>query len=157
MLAAGSTKGQGIGKAVRHVLDRTVDGHQSQAEQKGAQRLGGSTRAADPLEQAAQGPHAQLPAPLADRTGPWQLDAGIGPDVAQSAGDPPQDVGDRQAGQQTHGNDHDNDGHHVQVSFPLFPALGLAEDLPDQGDRDDLLKDVQVQEVRELALGGYLA
>ena len=32
MLAAGSTKGQGIGQAVRHVLDRTVDGHQSQAE-----------------------------------------------------------------------------------------------------------------------------
>ncbi len=157
MLAARPTKGQRIGKGVGHVLYRAVDSHQPQAEEKGARRLFGGTWAADPFEQAAQGQHAQLLTSLAQRTGPRQLHAGIGPDVAQSAGDLLQDVSDRQAGQQAHGNDDDDDAHHVEGTFPLFPALGLAEDLADEGKRDDLLKDVQIQQMRELALRGNLA
>jgi hypothetical protein len=59
---------------------------------------------------------------------------------------------DRQAGKQTHSNDDGDDRRHVETAFALFPPLGLGQDIPDEGCRDNLLKDVQVQSVTELAL-----
>ena len=153
MLVAGPTKGQRIGKGVSHVLHRAVDGHQPQAEGKSPRRLGGGAWVADPLEQATQRPDAQLLTTLADRTGPRQAQAGLRPDVAQSLRDLVQDVRDRQAGKQAHGNDDGDDHRHIEGLFALFPALGLGEHVPDEGGRDNVLKDIQVQGVTNLLSG----
>ncbi len=157
MLAAGSAKGQRSGKGVGHVLHRAVDGHQPQAEGKGSRRLVGGTRLTDPLEQAAQGQHAQLLTTLTDGTGSRQAQAWIRPDVAQSLGDLEQDMRDRAGGKQAHGNDQSDDHRHIQGLLTLFPTLSLGEHVPDQGRWDELLKDIQVQRVRKLALRGNVA
>jgi len=157
MLVAGRPKGQGKGLGVSHPLHRTVDGHQPQAEGKGPGRLWGGTRRASALEQTAHRRDTQSLPTLADGTGSWQAQARIRPDVAQSAGQLVQDVRDRHAGQQAHGNDDGDDHRHIERLFPLFPAPSLGEHIPDEAGRDDVLKEIQLQGVRKLALWGNVA
>lgn len=157
MLVTGGSKGQRIGKGVCHLFHRAVDGHQPQAEGKGPRGLCGGTRLADALEQTAQRRDAELLTTLADGTGSWQAQARIRPDVTQSAGELVQDVGDRGGGKQAHGNDNGDDHRHVEGFFALLRALGLGEHVRDQAGRNEVLKDIQVQYVRKLALWGNVA
>src|SRR5260370_35337147 len=116
VLRTGTAKGQIIDKGIRNVLQSTINSHQPQTKAKGSRCLGRRTWLTDLLEQLEQGLHTQLLPPIAESTGSRQADIRIRHDIAQSLRHILHDMWDRQTGKQSHGNDHPNDRHHLEVT-----------------------------------------
>src|SRR5260370_26048402 len=152
----GTAKGKVIEKGNRNVMQSSINSNQPQTKAKGSRCLGRRTWLTDLLEQLAQGLHTQLLPPIGESTGSRQADVRIRPDIAQSLRHFLQDMGDRQTGKQSHGNDHPNDRHHLEVTFALFPGVTGTEHFTDQRNRKDLIKDIHMQIMTKFALGRNL-
>ncbi len=136
-----SPKGPIVLWRLTDVEELAVDGDQASTKAEGARRRRLAQRLARQPHQQAQGPHAQLPASIAQRRSsrqalrwtllaqPAQRTRQLRPHLLQGHGG--------QHGPSYEQVDHD---HMIELAFALLPATQVLQDLADQFARIDLFK-----------------